>query len=92
MRKSLIVAATIAATLFTAPAEAHIPEQCHDLAAELVATERNFIEPLEALAEAVFARMPMFMIEHAMAEFTSALVARTLAEERLTKCIVGAEQ
>lgn len=91
MHKALIVAAAIAAIITAAPAAAHIPERCHDRAAELIATEGGFIKALDDLGEMILDRMPMFMVEQAMANFTGELVAKTFAEERLTKCIVGVE-
>ena len=90
MRWLIMVTFLVTATSAMAvPAAAHIPEGCHGPATELIATEEDFTRTRESLAESIFERWPMFMIEHAMADFTGALVAKTLAEERLTKCIVG---
>ena len=77
------------AALFAAPATAHIPERCHDLVAERIAAQKAAIEGFEALSEFVFARMPMFMIEQAVADASSVLSAKSLAELRLVKCIVA---
>ena len=86
--KGLVIGAALAA-LFAAPAAAHIPKRSHDLVAERIAAQKAAIEGFEALSELVFAHMPMFMIEQAVADASSVLSAKFLAELGLVECIVA---
>lgn len=89
--KRLIVGAAVAAIIATAPAAAHIPERCHPLVAERTAANEAAADGFEALADMVFARLPMFMIEQAVLEASELLKDNALAELRLVECMVDAE-
>ena len=73
------------------PAAAHIPERCYPLVAERTAANEAAADGFETLADMVFKRMPMFMIEQATLEASKLLKENSLAELRLVECMVNAE-
>ena len=73
------------------PAVAHIPKHCYDLVAKRMTANEAAANGVETLADMVFARMPMFMIDQAVVEASELLKENAFAELRLVECLVDAE-
>ena len=68
MKRMNSIVGAVVAIMAAAPAAAHIPERCYPLVAERTAANEAAADGFETVANMVFDRMPMFMIEQAVLE------------------------
>ena len=91
MKMMLLVFAPALTVAIAVPAAAHIPERCYSLVAERTAANEAAADGFETVADMVFARMPMFMIDQAVVEASELLKENAFAELRLVECMVDNE-